>query len=87
MTEKDKYAGLREKLEELSFPTKYMYKFITIEEKIAELRPYFEDAEISTKRSSKGKYISFSAIVMALSADQIIEKYKSLDHIQGLMSL
>lgn len=64
-----------------------MYKFITSEEKIAELKPYFQKAEISTKASSKGKYISFTAVDMAISAEHIIDKYKSLSHIQGLMSL
>lgn len=83
----DSYDGLREKLEESGFPTKYMYKFITSEANIALLRPFFEDADISTKRSSKGKYISFSAIEIALNADQVINKYKSLAHIKGLISL
>ena len=83
----DNYDGLREKLEESGFPVKYMYKFITSEANIALLRPFFEDADISTKRSSKGKYISFSAIEIALNADQVVNKYKSLAHIKGLISL
>ena len=74
----DNYEGLRKELEESGFPMKYMYKFITSEANIALLRPFFEDADIATKRSSKGKYVSFSAIEIALNADQIINKYKSL---------
>jgi len=83
----DKYEGLRKKLAEQKFPCKYMFKFITLEENLAELKPYFEDAEVKTKPSSKGKYISLTAVIMALSADQIIERYKSLSHIKGLISL
>lgn len=83
----DQYDGLREKLSEQSFPCKYMYKFIAKEEKLKDLKPFFQDAEIRTKPSSKGKYVSFTAVVMALSAEQIIERYKSLSHIDGLMSL
>tara|TARA_B100001758_G_C18150968_1_gene473984 strand:- start:375 stop:629 length:255 start_codon:yes stop_codon:yes gene_type:complete len=83
----DNYEGLRKELEESGFPMKYMYKFITSEANIALLRPFFEDADITTKRSSKGKYVSFSAIEIALNADQIINKYKSLSHIKGLISL
>ena len=83
----DKYEGLRKKLAEQKFPCKYMFKFITLEENLAELKPYFEDAEVKTKPSSKGKFISLTAVIMALSADQIIDRYKSLSHIKGLISL
>ncbi|MBL56747.1 MAG: DUF493 domain-containing protein [Flavobacteriales bacterium] len=83
----DKYEGLRKKLAEQKFPCKYMFKFITLEENLAELKPYFEDAEVKTKPSSKGKYISLTAVIMALSADEIIDRYKSLSHIKGLISL
>ena len=83
----DDYKGLREKLENQDFPSKYMYKFITSLDKIPDLKPHFQDAEINTKSSTKGKYVSFTAVVMAISADQIIDKYKSLSHIEGLMSL
>lgn len=83
----DKYEGLKEKLSQLEFPCKYMYKFITSKEKIAELRPYFQDSEITIKESSKGKYVSFTAIAMAVSPESIIDRYKSLQHIEGLLSL
>lgn len=83
----DNYEGLRQKLAEQNFPAKYMYKFIALEEKISELKPFFQDAEITTKPSSKGKYVSFTAIEIAINSDHIINKYKSLSHIQGLISL
>lgn len=83
----DKYDGLRERLAEQSFPCKYMFKFITSEAKLSEINPFFQDAEVNTKESSKGKYISYTAIVMAVSADEIIDRYKSLSHIEGLISL
>jgi len=83
----DEYEGLRKELDEKGFPMKYMYKFITSEANISLLRPFFEDADITTKRSSKGKYISFSATEIALNSNDIINKYKSLSHIKGLISL
>ena len=83
----DKYKGLKEKLSKQEFPCKYMFKFITSKTKLDELKPYFKDAEIQTKPSSKGTYVSFTAVVMAVSADEIIERYKSLSHIEGLISL
>jgi len=83
----DQYEGLREKLKKQNFPCKYMFKFITSQDNISELKTYFKDAEVKTKPSSKGKYVSFTAVIMTLNADQIIDRYKSLSHIQGLISL
>ncbi|MEY5042453.1 MAG: hypothetical protein RLZZ414_2017 [Bacteroidota bacterium] len=82
-----KYEALRLKLAELDFPLKYMYKFIVVPEKIAQLSPFFEDAQISKKQSSKGNYVSFTAIKIELSPEDIIAKYQSLNHIQGIISL
>lgn len=82
-----KYETLRLQLAELDFPLKYMYKFIVIPSKISELSPFFEDAQVSKKQSSKGNYVSFTAIKIELSPEDIIAKYKSLSHIQGLISL
>jgi len=83
----DQYESLREKLSEMDFPCKYMFKFIGKEEKLSELNPFFQDAEIKTKPSSKGTYISFTAIIIAMSADHIIDRYKSLSHINDIISL
>ncbi len=83
----DKYEGLKQKLSKQEFPCKYMFKFITSKSKLVELKPYFQDAEITTKPSRKGTYISFTAVAVVVSADEIIDKYKSLSHIEGLISL
>ena len=84
----DKFASLRAKLEqESTFPLKYMYKFIVTKEKVQEILPFFETAEISTKKSSSGKYTSISAVVIAFSADEIIDRYKSISHLEGVISL
>lgn len=84
----DKFASLREKLEqESTFPMKYMYKFIVTKEKVQEVLPFFETAEISTKKSSSGKYTSISAIIVAFNADDIIDKYKAISHLEGVISL
>ncbi|MFT6716770.1 MAG: putative lipoic acid-binding regulatory protein [Saprospiraceae bacterium] len=84
----DNYASLKEKLdEECTFPMKYMYKFIVPKDKVQEVLPHFETAEISTKRSKTGKYVSVSALVMAFSSDDIISKYKSMGNIEGMISL
>ena len=64
-----------------------MFKFITSKEKLSELKPYFQDAEIRIKPSRKGTYVSFTALEIMLSPEEIIKRYKSLSHIQGLISL
>lgn len=84
----DKYASLKKKLdEECKFPMKYMYKFVVPKDKVKEVLPHFETADLSTKKSKTGKYISISAIVMAFSSDEIIDKYKSIGNIEGMISL
>jgi putative lipoic acid-binding regulatory protein len=84
----DKYDSLKEKLEEeCTFPTRYMYKFIVPKDKLEEVLPHFETADVTTKRSKTGKYVSVSAMVMAFSSDDIISKYKSIGNIEGMISL
>lgn len=82
-----KFEKLKEQLELQEWPAVYLFKFITIQEKVSEILPLFKDGEVSTKRSSKGKYISVSVKMMMFSADQIIEKYRSVAHIKGVISL
>lgn len=82
------YDSFKKKLdEEHEFPSKYMYKFIVVKEKVQDILPFFETAEISTKKSKTGKYISVSATIVAFSSDDIIDKYKSLSHVEGIISL
>jgi putative lipoic acid-binding regulatory protein len=84
----DKYDSLKEKLEEeCTFPTRYMYKFIVPKDKVDEVLPHFETADVTTKRSKTGKYVSVSAMVMAFSSGDIISKYKSIGNIEGMISL
>lgn len=84
----DNYDSFKEKLdEECTFPMKYMYKFIVPKDKVREVLPHFETADISTKKSKTGKYVSVSAVTMAFSSDDIITKYKSLGNIEGMLSL
>lgn len=82
------YDSFKKKLEEeQEFPTKYMFKFIVQKEKVQDILPFFETAEISTKKSKTGKYISVSAVIVAFNPDDIIDKYKSLSHLEGIISL
>ena len=85
------FDSLRERLEELSFPNVYMYKFIVKSDlqKIAQIESLFqpEKAEIIRKESSKGAFISITVKEVMLSADEIISVYERAAKIEGVITL
>lgn len=87
----EKWLKLKESLETEEYPLLYLFKFIIPNdlEKLEKLKSKFnsESAEITTKNSKTGKYISISIKEVKLSADQIIETYKSVGEIEGVISL
>jgi uncharacterized protein len=91
MTEDEQFDKLREVLEkENNWPVVYMFKFIIPADnhKIALIEAKFSDeAIISHKASSSGKYFSITVKEAMLNADSIIEKYKEMKGIEGLISL
>jgi putative lipoic acid-binding regulatory protein len=94
-TEKDTaafYKRLEESLKnDTTWPAVYLYKFIvpTSPEKIAEIKTIFNDvnAEISSRDSSKGTYTSISINVRMKSPEAVIEKYKKVSKVEGVISL
>ena len=93
MQDPDKfYKKLKNSLEETtSFPSKYLYKFILpanqSKEKEIENIFNFAGAVINTTPSKTGKYKSISILVLMQSADAVIEKYKAVAKIEGVISL
>ncbi|MDH3322767.1 MAG: DUF493 domain-containing protein [Flavobacteriaceae bacterium] len=90
--ESDFYKKLKFSLEETTtFPTKYMFKFIipTSNEKFASIENIFNNlgAVINSKPSKNGKYTSLTILVKMNSADEIIEKYKEVSKVEGVISL
>jgi hypothetical protein len=90
MTDKE-LDGLRSKLAETTtFPTVYMFKFIVEADnrKIAMVENLFqEEAEILTKESGQGKYISITSKQVMMTVDEIIDVYKKAAEIKGIMFL
>ncbi|GMN12088.1 DUF493 family protein [Croceitalea sp. MTPC9] len=78
-------------LENNSWPSKYLYKFIvpTDKEKIKNIADIFDNmgAVIESKQSKKGTYTSVSITVMMENPDTVIEKYKKVTVIEGVISL
>jgi len=86
------YSRLKTQLEEsTTWPSNYLYKFIvpTDTEKIKRIHDIFDNtgAVIESKKSKKGKYTSISVTVNLKNADQVIEKYKEVGKVEGVISL
>lgn len=83
--------SLEAKLNETTqWPSVYMFKFIvpTDNRKIALIESMFgEEAQIYTKESSAGKYISITIKVVMLNAIEVIEKYRVAAKVEGLIAL
>jgi putative lipoic acid-binding regulatory protein len=91
MNKEEQFEKLREQLsKEKEWPTIYMFKFIIPADnrKIALVESKFSDEAIITqKESSTGKYISITIKEAMLTADSIIDKYKEMEGIEGLIAL
>lgn len=93
-TEKSKefYKRLKTQLEETTqWPSDYLYKFIvpTDTAKINQIHEIFNNmgAVIDLKKSKKGTYTSVSVTVNLASPDAVIEKYKEVGAVEGVISL
>jgi len=91
MNKDEQFDKLRELLnKENNWPLVYMFKFIipADNQKIAMVESKFSDeAVISHKESSNGKYFSITVKEVMLNADSIVSKYQEMGVIQGLIAL
>jgi hypothetical protein len=91
MNRDKEFENLHEQLnKEKSWPLVYMFKFIIPADnrKIALVESKFSDEAIITqKESTTGKYISITVKEVMLDANAIIDKYKEMEGIEGLMAL
>ena len=86
------YKKLKKSLKnDTQWPALYLYKFIvpSNESKIATIEAIFANAnaEITKRNSSKGTYTSVSIKVKMKSPDTVIEKYKKVSKVEGVISL
>lgn len=86
------YTKLKGRLEETSsWPSDFLYKFIvpTDRDKIDQINKVFDNtgAVIESKQSRKGKYTSISVTVNLKNPDEVIQKYKEVGLIEGVISL
>lgn len=86
----DAYANFKEKLESVqTFPGLYAFKFILTGgiDKIKELRGVLPDDEFVETPSKTGKYISITVKKWMQDADAVIDIYKKVGEIKGIMML
>lgn len=86
------YTRLRSQLEESTqWPALYLYKFIVLtdKDKVNQIHSIFNNlgAVIDSKLSKNGKYTSLSIRVNLKNPDAVIEKYKEVGAIEGVISL
>ena len=86
------YGRLKEELLiNTSWPADYLYKFIvpTDTQKITQIQNIFDNtgAVIESKKSRKGKYTSLSIMVNLKNPDEVIQKYKEVGEVEGVISL
>ena len=87
-----KKSGFKKLLEEnYSWPCLYMFKFIcpAKNENIAHLESLFksESSEVIIRQSSKGNFVSVTAKEIMLSPEKVLNRYKEVEQIPGLLSL
>ena len=90
--ESEFYDKLKLSLEETTtFPTNYMFKFIipTDKDKFEQIDNMFNKlgAVIRSKTSKNEKFTSLTILVDMNSSDEIIEKYKEVGIVEGVISL
>jgi putative lipoic acid-binding regulatory protein len=86
------YSKLKLQLEDTTdFPADYLYKFIvpTTEDQVVEAKKIFDNtsAEIKTKESKTGKYVSVSILLKLKTSEEVIAYYKKAAKIKGIISL
>lgn len=74
-----------------NFPEDYMYKFIILNNKgkLTEIFRVFDDIKYSftTRESSNGKYLSCTIVAFVMDSNQVIELYKKVAKIEGVIML
>lgn len=86
------FNRLHDELQQTStWPSEYLFKFIVKSDsnKIDEIKNNFDNlgAVIKTNASKNGNYTSVSVNVVMSDPNQVIQKYKDVSHIEGIISL
>lgn len=81
----DKFKSLLN--EEMTWPDYYQFKFVIKSERKQELIAKLPGHKIAEKESSGGKYTSISGRKIFQNADEVIEVYKEVSEVKGVITL
>lgn len=84
----ERWEHFREQLEKsYVWPALYVFKFIVPQQKAAEVRHLFPMHESTERPSGKGNYMSLTFSMMMPGSDAVIDVYRRVRHIEGLIAL
>lgn len=86
------YTSLKQKLDENhNFPEDYVFKFIipSNQEKITEILRVYDGMKytLSNRDSKNGKYTSLTINAFVLDSQQVVDLYKKVAEVEGVMML
>lgn len=88
MIEDTIFDGLRAKLNESSYPTTFLFKFIFPIEQLEAVKAIFgKNKKFDYRPSKEGNYLSITCNAKVESTESIIEIYKKAALIKGVISL
>lgn len=85
---KEWWADFRDLLDDQNeWPTDYVFKFIVPSTGLEDVKQALGAEEVTTRESSRGRYVSVTARMQMESSDEVVEIYKSVRGIEGVISL
>lgn len=73
--------------ETVEFPSEYLFKFIVPKSEVHHVIALLDGMEIDERASANGNYVSVSAKKIFDTSDAIIQIYKKVSIIKGLIAL
>ena len=73
--------------EQVSWPDFYSFKFIVKTENKSQVTSLLEEHEITEKHSRNGRFVSISSKKMMQSSDEVVDVYRKLSTIEGVITL
>lgn len=69
------------------WPSEYVFKFIVPRSGLEDVKQALGAEEVTTRESSRGRYVSVTARMQMESGEAVVEVYKSVRGIDGVISL
>jgi putative lipoic acid-binding regulatory protein len=73
--------------EQITWPDYYSFKFVAKTDEKHRVLELLEEHEVSEKESKTGKYTSITSRKILKSSDEVIEVYKTVSKVEGVITL